>query len=224
MVSIRTLVLAAAALGGPAFGAEPAVTCHCFRTRTFDPARPGAADPYILATTRSSLLSVAFGVAKGSLVRAVMSGTASDDLWIAYWAAARTGTDAAALLDSRHARGSWKAALADAQGLPSALSAALARGAADSEIAALAVDEVLLQRLGADSESLRAMHAAGARSDEAVAAAFLARRLGTLPPLVLARVRTGSATWGTELRGAGLAPDQIDAAVRSVVGPEAKAR
>ena len=55
--------------------AEPAGACHCYQDRAFDPGRPAAADPYILATTRSSLLSAAFGVEKRSLVAAVMSGT-----------------------------------------------------------------------------------------------------------------------------------------------------
>ena len=48
------LALALAALL-PAPGlAAPAAACHCYRDRAFDPARPAAADPYILATTRSS--------------------------------------------------------------------------------------------------------------------------------------------------------------------------
>lgn len=212
------------ALSAPASGADPAVTCHCFRTRTFDPARPGAADPYILATARSSLLSAAFDVEKSTLVRAVMSGTAPDDLWIAHLAAARTGKTAAALLDEREARGSWKATLDRASALPPALAAALARAAPDADLAAVAVDDVLRERLGTDTDSVGALHCAGARSDEAVLAAFLAPRLGTLPPQLLARVRTGRATWGTALRDAGLSPDRIDGAIRADLAARAPAR
>ena len=50
-----------------ASNAAPTVACHCYQDRTFDPERPAAADPYILATTRSSLLSAAFGVDKRAL-------------------------------------------------------------------------------------------------------------------------------------------------------------
>ncbi len=224
MTRVCAALVLVVAVATPAGADAPPVTCHCFRTRTFDPARPGSADPYILATTRSSLLSAAFGVEKGTLVRAVMSGTSPDDLWIAYLAAARTGRTAASLLDEREARGSWKAALEGGPSLPRALTAALARAAPDADLAAVAVDEVLLARLGTDPDSLAALHAAGARSDEAVLAAFLAPRLGTLPPQLLARIRTGRATWGIALRDAGLAPDRIDGAIRAAVAARTPAR
>src|SRR5512145_1781507 len=96
------LLLAALALGAlpAAAPAAPTVTCHCFKNRSFDPADPPAADPYILAATRSSLLSAAFGVAKAGLVRAVMTGTAPEALWIAHWSSARTGREAGWLLDA----------------------------------------------------------------------------------------------------------------------------
>ncbi|MGB8932925.1 MAG: hypothetical protein WCC48_16905, partial [Anaeromyxobacteraceae bacterium] len=105
------------ALSPLAAGADPATGCHCFRDRTFEPARPGAADPYVLATTRSSLLSAAYGVPKTELVGAVMTGTAPEELWIAHWSAARTRRTAATLLDARKVKGSWKAALAGAGSL-----------------------------------------------------------------------------------------------------------
>src|SRR5512145_1248718 len=103
--------LAACALPAAA-SAVPTVTCHCFKNRSFDPADPPAADPYILAATRSSLLSAAFGVPKATLVRAVMTGTPPEDLWIAHWSAERTGREAAWLLGAIAETGSWRAALA----------------------------------------------------------------------------------------------------------------
>jgi hypothetical protein len=214
------LLLAAAALvvSLPAFArAEPTVTCHCFQKRTFDPADPASADPYILATTRSSLLSAAFGAGKGGLVRAVMSGTAPDDLWIAHWAGARVGRGAPGLLEEKGAKGSWKAALAGAKGLGAPFEKALAAGKPDGALAALAVDDVLLARLGASAEDVAALRASGARSEEVVLAAVLAVHGRTAAMPILARVRAGSATWGTALRDAGLAPADMDAAVRRLV-------
>ena len=81
-------------------GAKSTAGCHCFRDRAYELDRPAAADPYILATTRSSLLSAAFGPGKASLVQAVMTGTAPEDLSIAYFAAARAGGETGALLDA----------------------------------------------------------------------------------------------------------------------------
>src|SRR5512137_1204551 len=113
-IPAATLLLALALLPAHA-AAVSAPACHCFKDRTFDPIRPAAADPYILATTRSSLLSAAFGVPKADLVEAVMTGTDPDDLWVAHWAGARTGTGAGDLLAARQRAGSWQGALAGAR-------------------------------------------------------------------------------------------------------------
>jgi hypothetical protein len=212
------LVVAALALLAPpaAARAAPTVTCHCFRNRSFDPADPLAADPYILAATRSSLLSAAFGVAKGGLVRAVMTGTAPEALWIAHWSAARTGRAAGWLLDAHAETGSWRAALAGTNGIPAPFAAALARGAG-RQLAAMAVDDVLASRLGAAPDGLRALREGGATSEQVIVATFLSARLKTPASALLARFRDGKATWGTLLRDAGLAPEQIEGAVRVAV-------
>jgi hypothetical protein len=197
--------------------AGPAVTCHCFRNRAFDPADPAAADPYILANARSSLLSVAFGVPKATLVRAVMTGTTPEDLWIAHWSAARSGRDAAWLLAAVAETGSWRVVLAAADGRPAPVRAALAGEAPPSALAALAVDDVLAARLRADAAAVIGLRAAGATSEQVVVAVVVAPRLGIGPAQVLARYRSGRATWGSLLRDAGLEPEGIEAAVRATV-------
>ena len=95
--ALGALALAAALGPSPAAGQGAAAGCHCFRDRTYDPARPAAADPYVLATSRSSLLSAAFAVPKAELVQGAMGGTAPEDAWVARWAGARAGRDAGAL-------------------------------------------------------------------------------------------------------------------------------
>jgi hypothetical protein len=208
------LSLAAVPAAAPA---APAVACHCFKDRSFDPADPPAADPYILAATRSSLLSAAFGVPKRGLVRAVMTGTAPEDLWVAHWSAAKTGRGASWLLDARAETGSWRAALAGTTGLPTGFQAALTRGAASRELAALAIDDVLTARLGAEPASVGALRAAGATSEQVIVATFLAPLLKAPAPDVLARFKSGKATWGTLLHEAGLAPEQLEDEVRKAV-------
>src|SRR6266568_2914768 len=137
---MRPLLAAALLAALPlAVSAAPAgAACHCFTDRTSDPTRPSAADPYILATTRSSLLSAAFGVPKAELVRAVMSGTAAEDLWVAHWAGARLGRLAGTLLEAKAGSGSWKAALAGAGAdkLGQGFAKQLGRGASGTELAA----------------------------------------------------------------------------------------
>lgn len=197
--------------------AAPTIACHCYQDRTFDPARPAAADPYILATTRSSLLSAAFGVDKRSLVSAVMTGTAAEDLWVAQFAGARTGQPAAAILALRQDRGTWAAALAGLPGLDAAWTRALAGGADGRALAALAVDDVLVARLQADPAAVKSMRDAGATPEERILASALAAHLSapTLPLVI--NVRAGKASWGEVLRDAGLAPRDLDGLIRRLV-------
>ncbi len=211
-----SLVLAAA-LPAAAAAAGPAGACHCYRDRSFDPERPAAADPYILATSRSSLLSAALGPSKRELVQSAMSGTSPDDLWIAHWAAARSGGDASALLDAKGAGRPWKAVLASAAGLGKTFQEALSRGASDAELAALAADDVLTSRAGVERETVIALRTAGASTGEVILSVVLARRLDTSPATVLASAKARSATWGAVLQALGIAPKEIDGLVRRSV-------
>lgn len=196
--------------------ADSAVSCHCYRDRKFELSRPAAADPYILATTRSSLLSAAYAVPKADLVKKAMTGTSADDLWVAHWGAARTGRSSGTMLLDREQQGSWAAVF---KGLRAGkdVEAALAAPEPGAALARLAVDDVLVARLGADAATVGAFRAEGASSEETVLAAVLARHLGapTLP--LLRHVRAGGTTWGQLLHDSGLAPDRLDGLVRSLV-------
>ncbi len=218
---VLVLLAAPVALLAPpvARAGESATACHCFTNRTFDPAKPAAADPYILATARSSVLSAAFAVPKATLVQDVMSGSDPDDLWVAFWAGARTGRDAAGLLAAKGRTGSWKGALegSSSSRLPAAFRSALDRGAPARELAPCAVDDVLATRLAARPADLAALRAAGATSPEVILATLLAPRLRVSPGEVLARFRSGKVTWGMLLDEAGLKPKEIDPAVRKAI-------
>ena len=181
--------------------------------------RPAAADEYILATTRNSLLSAAFAVSKREIVQAEMTGTSPDDLWIAHWAAARTGRDPQALLSQRRAGGSWRFALADAdpRRLGAPFAEALARGAPDVGLASVAVDDVLVFRLGASPASVAALRRAGATSPETILASVAARRAGRSAEGLLREVRQGTSTWGSLLHELGVAPADLDEVVRKAV-------
>ena len=212
------LALGAALAAAPAVArAEQAGACHCYQDRTFDPERPAAADPYILATARSSLVSAAFGVAKRELVGAVMTGTAADDLLLAHWAGARLGQAASALLSERKVR-PWSSLLSGAAGLPGPIEAALKAGAPDAELARLVVEAVLASRAGATPAELAALRAAGAATNEAILAVALAKRVGTSPAGVAAPVRAGRSSWGALLRSFGLEAKGVDGLVRQAIG------
>jgi hypothetical protein len=218
-VRASCVLLAAAALVAAAPSAavaESTSACHCYRDRSFDPERPSAADPYILSSSRSSLLSAAFGPSKRELVQAVMTGTSPDDLWVAHWAAAKTGVEASALLEAKGAKGSWEAALAPGGRLGKAFVAAMSRGASDADLAALVVDDVLTSRIGAERPTLAKLHEAGATTNEEILAVVLATRLKTSPPAVLASVKDGGTTWGMLLQRLDLTPKDLEGIIRQL--------
>lgn len=196
----------------------PTAACHCFQDRTWEPERPGAADGYLLATTRSSLLSAAFGVPKRELVAAVMGGTPAEELWIARWAGARLGRDPGELLAARRAQGGWRGVLPGAPAtFPPAFVAALRAGGDPAALAAAAVDDVLVSRLGLDAVALGGLRATGAPTEQVVLAAVLQRHLGAPARPLLAEVRSGRTSWGQVLHDAGLAPRELDGLVRRLV-------
>ena len=212
-VLIAVMLLTPAA----AFSA-PAVSCHCFRDREFDRARPASADPYILATAQSSLLSAAFGIEKTKVVRARMAGTSADDLWVAHWSSARTGLEAEQFLASRSDEGSWRAAFSalkiDVSRLGQPFARELAAGATDAALGAEAADDVLRTRLCASPDDVRSVRAEGASTPEAVIACLLAPKARETPSAVISEVRSGQKTWGGLLKGVGMEPRDIEPEIR----------
>jgi len=156
-------------------------------------------------------------VDKRSLVSAVMTGTAAEDLWVAHFAGLQASRPAAALLALREERGAWKGALAGLSGFDAPFAAALAAGAGAPALAGLAVDGVLVTRLGAAPASLQALRTAGASSEERILATVLALQLKAPTAPLVAKVRAGRATWGQVLRDAGLSPKDLDGLIRRQV-------
>ncbi len=215
LLALLLLALAAPALAGPP------VSCHCFKDRSFDPASPAAADPYVLATGQNSLLAAAFGMEKKAIVTSKMTGAAGEDLWVAHWAAGKAGLRAEEFLDARSRAGSWAEALAglgvSAGRLGDGTAEVLARPGADVALARAAVDDVVASRLGVPPADLGAVRALGATDAEAVAAAVLSRLTGRPPSELRQAVAAGKASWGALYHGAGVEPGQIEAEVRRLV-------
>ena len=215
-----TLVIAFVLLLSPAISAATsAVTCHCFKDREYDPARPAAAEPYVQATARNSLLSAAFGIDKGQVVRKLMTGSEPDDLWIAYWVGAKTGAEPERLLADKGARGSWKSVLAGAD--PGRLGAPFARlavsGAPEASLAAYAVDDVVAARLKADAEMVKRLRVAGAASHDVILAVLLTPRAKRGPAELFADVRQKKRPWGAVLQSLGLTPKDVDPQIRRAI-------
>lgn len=201
--------------------AAPAVTCHCFQDRAFDPQRPQAADAYFLATLQNSLFAAVSGTDKRAVVQAKMAGAAGDELWVR-WALTAPGQTSQAEVDAlRDAGRSWRE-VARQLHLPldrfdPALTKGLLRGAQTAELAALVVDAVLRTRLGATAESLARLRRDGADDRQTIAAVFLARRSGGAPHGWLAAVQQRGESWSGLLLRAGVEAGTVETALAGLL-------
>jgi hypothetical protein len=134
---------------------------------------------------------------------------------VAHWAAARTGGDAAKLLEAKAEKGTWKAALAGSEKrLGAAFAGPVAAGAPESALAALAADEVLVRRLGADPRGLQALRARGASTPAVILSTLLAPRSRRPAADLLADVASGRESWGTLVTGLRVEPKGIEGEIR----------
>lgn len=201
--------------------AVPAITCHCFTDRSYDPAHPTVADPYFLASAQNSFFAAAFGVDKKTIVIKKQKGSSAEDLWIAYWLAARSGADPDALLQARKAKGTWQQ-VAVSSGLLATTqagkaSAALNANAADARLADAIVDDLLLRfRLYIEGE-LTALRKGGAANQELVLGALIAAKTRRTATQICREVKAGKISWGGELQRARIEPSDIQKEIASLV-------
>lgn len=208
------LPLLALLLGASAAPAAPTITCHCFQDRSFEPQRPAATDPYILATTQNSLLAAAFGLPKKEVVRAKMAGASGDRLWVVHYLAARSGHAAGQIEAARQRASEWQSVLSSLRFDPGFLSprfiSALVAAGSDETLAEAAVNATLESRLGAEPAAIEALRTAGATSQETILAIFIGLRTGWPARELFQRVTSGNATWGEILHASGLEAMNID--------------
>lgn len=201
--------------------AIPAITCHCFTDRSYDPARPALADPYFLATTQNSFFSAIFNVDKKSLVLKKQKGTSSDDLWVAYGISASTGVAPDALLQARESKASWKDAVAvlKLKQIPGGtFGKALQAGAATPLLSEAMVNDIILRYRLLDGGELVGLRKSGATSQEVFLAILGAARLKQSAREVFSAVRSGTKTWGKMLADSGLDAAGIQQEASALVG------
>lgn len=205
----------------PALAAMPAITCHCFTDRSYDPARPSVADPYFLATTQNSFFAAAFGIDKKTIVVKKQKGVSADDLWIAYWLAARSGTDPESLLQERKAKGSWrqivKSLSIPSKSLGVRFADALQTTIADNLLAQAVVDELLLRFRFHGEPELSTLRKAGAGNQELVITGLLTAKTRQPSIQVYTEVKSGRTSWGALLQKAKVDPSDIQTEVATLV-------
>ncbi len=201
--------------------AIPAITCHCFTDRSYDPARPAAADPYFLATAQNSFFAAAFGVEKKDIVIKKQKGISAVDLWVAYWLAARRGGDPEALLQERKNKGSWWQ-VATSLAIPvkdqgRRFAEALKANAIDERLADAVVDDLVLRFRFHGEPELVALRKAGAGNQEIIMAGVIAARTRQPAVQLYREVKVGGASWGALLQRARIDTSKINSQVAALV-------
>lgn len=201
--------------------AMPTITCHCFTDRSYDAARPAAADPYFLATTQNSFFAAAFRVDKKSIVINKQKGVSADDLWVAYWLAARSGANPESLLNERTTTGSWRqvatSAAVPVKSLGVRVADTLKSNATDQRLAEAVVDELLLRFRFYGAPELADLRRASAGNQELILAGLVAAKTRQPATQLYRSVRGGKTSWGALLQQAKIDPAEIQAEVMALV-------
>lgn len=199
-----------------------AMPCHCFPTRTFDSAKPVAADPYFLATSQNAFMSVVFGREKKDIVLAKQKpGVTAEGLWVAYWLAMKASKEGGDLLKAHRDSGSWRAAVTllniELQKLPPRFAALLGGGADELALSCFIVDSLLVEKGLAPRTELEALRRDGASDQETILASILARKTGQRASQIYGMVRKDGSFWGKLLQKAGFNGGKMVDEIRSML-------
>jgi hypothetical protein len=202
--------------------ADSGISCHCFQNRAYDPDQPGAADDYILATTRNSFISALFHIPKQQIVKARMSGTPGEALWLAGYLSLQTGQSVAALLAVRQRATDWNAFLVSLDGFPETLdpevaAPVLARKPVPAVVSAL-VDLQVRKRLGLAAVEIETVRSEGATDQQLILVALLASHTGKPAVEIYNQRKRDGLPWDMLLNQNDIAPKQIDSLLRKILG------
>ena len=181
--------------------AESTINCHCFQDRTFNHRDTAAADPYFLATTQNSFISLLYGVEKSSLVRAKMSGTSGSYLWILFDIAARSQQEIDKVDKIYGQNKNWDAVFKKLNLTPQQLGEKYWQLGNNPELLAdYIVDLQLNKQFGVNKNELQSWHKLGMNRKELI----LANLLDGDPITLYNQVNSGRQTWGKLLYDQGL--------------------
>ncbi len=201
--------------------ALPAITCHCFTDRAYDPTHPEAADSYFLATTQNTFFATVFSTEKKMIVKKKQQGTLMDDLWIAYWAAEKSDSSPESLLQARGAKKNWSEVFGQLglsrEILGANVSSAVKSQAPDERLAQLVVDD-LFTRFRLLPEVERAdLRMQGVSNPEMILATLVAAKTKQSAGQIYLEVTGGLKTWGAKIDEAKIDMSEIQKEISALL-------
>lgn len=201
--------------------AAPAITCHCFQDRAYDPQRPTAADDYMLASTQNSLYAALANVPKKEVVRARMAGADGAEMWVS-WHLAHYGNVEQARIEIARGRGkNWRQVIETLRIPPDRLDPAVLQGVLcgeeTSRLAKQVVDAVLVSRCEVDKAELAQLRKTGADNQQTILALLLARKTGRPATTGFESVKRGLKSWSGQLAAAGITAENLEAETRGLI-------
>ena len=180
--------------------AKSTINCHCFQDRSFDHANTAAADPYFLATTQNSFLSQVYGIEKRTIVKAKMTGTDGNHLWILFDVAKRSQRDIDQIEALYAQSGNWPSTLKLLQLSDNQLNKTYRLlSKTPKALADHIVDLHLHTYFGISLKNLKTWHKLGMSRKELILAILLGN-----PEQVYNQVKQDQQTWGELLYAQGL--------------------
>ncbi|MDY0269257.1 hypothetical protein [Trichloromonas sp.] len=207
------LLMALPALANPL----SAVTCHCFTDRSYDAARPEAADAYYLAATQNTFFAKLFKTEKKLLVRGKQKGMLMEDFWVAHYVAGQAKSSAETLLKARYEHPNWSATLAaqeiDGQSLEPFFTNALASEASGTRLDRVIVDELLPRHGVLNKGDIAPLRQAGLENQELLMVALLAKKSGQTAQAVAQGKSATGKSWSALFHEAGIDIARIDSEI-----------
>jgi len=202
--------------------AKPAITCHCFKDRSFDAENPGKVDEYLLATTQNSFLASVSDISKKEIVGSKMTGTHEDELSIACFVASRTRFNFDTLISERKKHnGSWKTTLTHLKigvaQLDSLFTTALTNGEPDPTLAAIATDQLVTEHLGTKKDIIKKLREQGASTKEIILSSFFSVLSGRPAYEFYKSVKSGRISWGSHMNSLGIEANKTEAAMKKIL-------
>lgn len=199
----------------------PTITCHCFTDRSYDWVNPTKADSYFLATAQNSFFALTFKTDKKSIVIKKQLGTSSDDLWIAYWIALKTGVTADSLLQNRLKTDSWKSVIMPYKHLNQTFgikfSKALKAGMPNTILSEAVLEEIFLKKGLLNEGEMNELRKAGVNNQELIIATVIAKKTGQTAQQIYLHVKTGKKSWGAQLSAASIDTKNMQQEIASIL-------